>query len=142
MLKLLRAVTRNGGVGMLPDLGLHMNQPGVVIDGFGMKMHVTFLHALLHERAGVPVVPVTGIPLPDGRCRVTAHPPLRFSPGADRQRMAQECWNFYEPIIRAQPELWLWNYRHWRYRPKSAPAEAYPSYAHVSGKFDRALAGK
>ena len=78
MLRLLRAVKRNGGVGMLTDLGLHMNQPGVVIDCFRMKTHVTFLHALLHERTGVPIIPFTNVPTADGKCHVTAHPPLVF----------------------------------------------------------------
>jgi KDO2-lipid IV(A) lauroyltransferase len=141
MLKLLRAVKRNGGAGMLVDLGLHMNQPGVVIEGLGMKMHVTFLHALLHQRTGIPLVPMTNVPLPDGRCRMTAHPPLSFPQDATHQDITQGCWDFFEPIIRAQPQFWLWNYRHWRYRPRGATRE-YPFYAHESGKFERALAGK
>lgn len=141
MLRLLRAVKRQGGVGLLTDLGLHLNQPGVVIDGFGMKMHVTFLHALLHERTGVPIIPVTNVPLPDGSCRVTAHPPLAFRLGATTQEITQGCWDFFEGCIRARPELWLWNYRHWRYRPREAGRE-YPSYAAQSAKFERALAGR
>lgn len=141
MLRLLRAVKGRGGVGMLTDLGLHMNQPGVVIDCFDMKMHVTFLHALLHERTGVPIVPVTNVPLPDGRCRVTAHAPLEFPAGATIQQITQGCWDFFEARVREQPELWLWNYRHWRYRPRNAARE-YPAYSAESGKFERALAGQ
>ena len=54
VLRLLRAVRRGGGAGLLVDLALRLDQPGEVIDAFGMKMHVTFLHALLHARTGVP----------------------------------------------------------------------------------------
>ena len=43
--------------------------------------------------------------------------------------------------MRERPELWLWNYRHWRYRPRGAERE-YPAYSHESGKFERALAGR
>lgn len=141
MLRLLRAVKGRGGVGLLTDLGLHLNQPGIVIDCFGLKTHVTFLHALLHERTGVPIVPVTNLPLADGRCRVTAHPPLALPPGATTQEITQACWDFFEARVREQPELWLWNYRHWRYRPRGADRE-YPAYAAESGKFERALAGR
>ena len=140
MLKLLRAVRRgDGGAGLLIDLALRLHHPGVTIDAFGLKMYVTFLHALLHARTGVPMIPVTSIPHADGTCTVTAHPPLTFPPGTSYQAITQGCWDFFEPFIRARPDLWLWNYRHWRYKPKDGGRE-YPSYAHVAKKFDQAVA--
>ena len=139
MLRLLRSVRRGGAAGLLIDLALKLDQPGVAIDAFGRKMHVTFLHALLHARTGVPMVPVTNIPHADGTCTMTAHPPLTFPPGTSYQEIAQGCWDFFEPFIRARPDLWLWNYKHWRYKPRDADTE-YPFYAHVSKKFDRVLA--
>ncbi len=140
MLKLLRTVRRNGAAGLLVDLALRLNHPGQVINAFGMKMHVTFLHALLHARTGVAMVPVTNVPNPDGTCTVMAHPPLTFAPDATLAEMTQGCWDFFEPFIRARPELWLWNYKHWRYRPQDAGRE-YPAYSQVSRKFERVLAG-
>ena len=140
MLRLLRSVRRGGGAGLLIDLALRLDQPGEIIDAFGMKMHVTFLHALLHARTGVPLIPVTNVPHADGTCTVTAHPPLTFPPGASHREMTQACWDFFEPFVRARPELWLWNYKHWRYRPHDAARE-YPFYAHVSKKFERILSG-
>ena len=141
MLRLLKSVRRGGGAGLLVDLALRLDQPGEIIDAFGMKMHVTFLHALLHARTGVPMVPVTNIPHPDGTCTVTAHPPLVFAPDTSFAEMTQACWTFFEPFIRARPDLWLWNYKHWRYKPRDAARE-YPFYAHLSKKFERILAGK
>jgi KDO2-lipid IV(A) lauroyltransferase len=141
MLRLLRAVRRNGVVGLLIDLALSLDQPGDVIDAFGMKMHVTFLHALLHQRTGVPIVPLTNVPHADGTCTITAHPPLTFPPDASRQDIVQGCWDFFEQTIRARPDLWLWSYRHWRNKPAGSPL-SYPDYAHVSPKFERALAGE
>jgi lauroyl/myristoyl acyltransferase len=138
MLRLLRAARRNGGVGMLIDLALSLDHPGVIIDAFGMKMHVTFLHALLYERAHVPIVPVTNVPHADGTCTITAHPPLKFPPGATRKEITQACWDFYEPFIRARPDLWLWSYRHWRFKPENA-TEEYPGYAHCHWKFEQRL---
>ena len=139
MLKLLRAVRKRGGAGMLIDLALRLDRPGVAIDALGMKMYTTFLHALLHARTGIPMVPLTNVPHPDGTCTVTAHPPLVFPPGASYQEIAQGCWDFFEPFIRERPDLWLWNYRHWRYKPADATRE-YPFYANVSRKFDQAIA--
>ena len=140
MLKLLRAVRRgNGGGGLLIDLALKLHHPGVVIDVLGMKLYATFLHALLHARTGVPMVPVTSLPHEDGTCTITAHPPLAFPVGTSHQEIAQGCWDFFEPFIRERPELWLWNYRHWRYKPKDADRE-YPSYAYVAKPFDKAVA--
>ena len=141
MLRLLRSVRRGGGAGLLIDLALKLDQPGVIINAFGMKMHVTFLHALLHARTEVPMVPVTNIPHPDGTCTMTVHPPLTFPPDMSYQAMAQACWDMFEPYIRARPDLWLWNYKHWRYKPQDTDRE-YPFYAHVSKKFERVLAGK
>ena len=138
MLRLMRAVKR-GGVGLLADLALRLDQPGELIDAFGMKMHVTFLHALLHARTGVPIVPVTNVPHPDGTCTVTAHAPLTFPAGTDLHMITQACWDFFEPFIRARPELWLWNYKHFRYRPRAAPPEDYPFYAHWSDRFEEVL---
>ena len=105
-----------------------------------MKMYATFLHALLHARTGVPLVPVTNVPNPDGTCTVTAHPPLIFPPGTSLAEITQRSWDFFEPFIRARPELWLWNYKHWRYKPQAADRE-YPFYSQPSKKFERVLEG-
>ena len=141
MLRLLRALHRGHSIGMLPDLALALEHPGDVIEAFGLKIHVTFLHVLLHQRTGKPIVPITSVPHPDGTCTVTAHPPLMFPPDAPRQEVVQACWNFFEPVIRARPDLWLWSYRHWRHKPRETTRE-YPDYARESGKFERALAGE
>ncbi len=142
ILKLLRTLRRGGGAaGLLVDLGLRLNHPGEVIEAFGLKMYVTFLHAVLHARTGVPIVPITNVPHADGTCTVTAHPPLTFPAGASLAEITQGCWDFFEPFVRARPDLWLWNYKHWRYKPKAA-VRAYPFYAQASPKFERILKGR
>ena len=70
---------------------------------------------------------------------MTIHAPLTFPAGADLHTITQACWDFFEPFIRARPELWLWNYKHFRYRPRAAPAEDYPFYAHWSDRFEAIL---
>lgn len=144
MLKLLRAMRRGGGgTGLLVDLNLKPDRhPCVAITAFGgLKMCVTFLHALLHERTGVPITPTSSLPQPDGTCRMILHPALKFPPGATRQEITQGCWDAFEPLIHERPELWLWGYKHFRYRPSDAPApERYPFYARASREFDRVVA--
>ena len=141
MLRLLKTVKRGGPTGMLLDLNLRPSQAATIIEAFGdpgLKMCVTFLHALLAQRAGTLLFPVETEPLPDGTCRVIAHPPVEWPEGASVQEIAQRCWNAMEPIIRARPGEWLWPYKHFRYVPRDA-TRAYPFYAHDSSKFEKLL---
>lgn len=139
MIRLLKHTKRGGGfAGMLIDLTLRPTQSATVIDAFGMKMCVTFLHAVLAERAGARMVPVDTRLLADGTCRVIIHPPLDIAPDATHRQIAQACWDFYEPIIRENPRAWIWSYKHWRYKPAHTGRE-YPLYANVSSKFEKLL---
>ena len=139
MIRLLKVVKRRGMAGMLIDLTLHPDQAAVAIDTFGRKMSVTFLHAVLMQRGGARMFPVHGEPLPDGRCRIVIDPPLVFPPDATPQQIAQLCWDHFEPQILKRPELYMWAYKHWRYRPRNVPASEYPFYANVSSKFEKLL---
>ena len=138
MLRLLRAVKGGGATEMLVDLSLHPSQAATVIEAFGLKMCVTVLHAVLAQRVGALLVPFETEPLPDGSCRVIAHPPIAWPAGATIQQIAQLCWDRFEPIIRARPEHWLWSYKHFRYKPRSTH-RAYPFYANASRSFDKLL---
>ena len=142
MIRLLKVVKRKGAAGMLVDLTLRPDQAAVPIDAFGRKMCVTFLHAVLAQRGGARMFPVDGIPLPDGRYRVVINPALPIPPEATVQEIAQACWDFYESRIREHPELYMWAYKHWRYRPSAAAPETYPFYAHISSKFEKLLAAQ
>jgi hypothetical protein len=62
-------------------------------------------------------------------------PWLRFPSTMSYQEIAQACWNQFEPIIRENPDYWLWAYKHWRYKP-SLPVRPYPFYANHSEQFD------
>ena len=138
MLRMLRHVIKGNIVGLLVDLNVPPSQAATVIDTFGMKMSATYLHAVLAQRAGAKLLPMTSEPRADGTCLVEIHPPLDIPAGSTTRQIAQLAWNFFEPRIRAKPELWMWAYKHWRFRPKDA-AHAYPFYANESGKFERLL---
>ena len=138
ILRLLKIAKRGGTTGMLIDLNLPPVQAATVIEGFGMKMCVPLLHAVLAQRADALLVPVETLPQPDGTCRIIAHPAIDFPTDASLATIAQLCWDAFEPIIRARPELWLWPYKHFRFRPRET-AHAYPDYANESGKFEQLL---
>ncbi len=139
IVKLYKNLRRGGTAAILVDLTVHPRQPSVPIDVLGMKMSVTFAHAWLHRRTGLPIVPVHQEPLPGGRCRVVFHPKLEIPPGATDQEIAQLCWDQFEPVVRRNPSPWLWMYKYWRFRPTAAD-RAYPYYAHPVPRFDKLLA--
>jgi len=138
MIRLLKHVRKGGAAGMLVDLNLHPDKAATVIESFGMKMCVTYLHAVLAERGPARLVPVESLSQSDGTCRVIFHPPLEVAAGASRQQIAQQCWDFFEPTIRANPQHWLWFYKHWRYLPSQAQ-RSYPFYARSHPDFDALL---
>ncbi len=140
MIRLLKLVRQRKTVGILIDLTLKMEDPGMIIDAFGMKMRTTLLHAVLHRRTGVPIQPFLTLPRADGGWVVRLFPPLTFPGTASDREIVQACWDLFEPVIRQYPEQWLWSYKHWRYRPAS-PERNYPFYANVSDAFERELAG-
>ena len=139
IVRLYKTLRRRGTAAILVDLTLHPRQPTVAIDCLGMKMPVTFAHAWLHRRTGLPIVPVHQEPLPGGRCRVVFHPRLEIPPGATDQEIAQLCWDQFEPVVRRDPSPWLWMYKNWRFRPTHA-TRPYPSYAHTAPRFDQLIA--
>lgn len=138
LLRMLKIVKRRGTTGMLIDLNLRPSQAATVIEGFGLKMCVPLLHAVLAQRAKALLVPVETQPQPDGTCRVIAHPAVEWPEGASLQEIAQRCWDAFEPALRNRPDLWLWPYKHFRYRPRET-ARPYPAYANESAKFDKLL---
>ncbi|CAN5502131.1 N/A [soil metagenome] len=138
MLRLLKIAKRGGAAGMLLDLSLHPLQAATIIEGFGLKMCVSVLHTTLAHRAGTLLVPMETQPLPDGTCRVIAHPPVEWPAEATPHEIAQRCWDVFEPILLANPHSWLWPYKHFRYRPRKA-TRPYPDYANDSSEFEELL---
>jgi len=138
MLRMLRMLLKGEFVGLLIDLNLPPSQSATVIESFGMKICSTYLHAVLAERTGARLVPMTSEPFADGRCRVEIHAPLDIPAGSTRQEITQIAWKFFENLIREKPALWMWGYKHWRYQPKAA-THPYPFYAHQSGKFEKLM---
>lgn len=145
LIRLLKTVKRGGWSGLLIDLSLRPSQAATVVEAFrsgdggrlpGLEMCVPLLHAVLAQRAGALLIPVTSEPLPDGSCRIRALPPVEWPEGATLQEIAQRCWEPFEPLLHARPGEWLWPYKHFRYKPRGG-TRAYPHYANESGKFEK-----
>ena len=134
-LRLLKALLDGTSVFLFTDLALKLRDSAVVVEEFGLKTRVTQLHAFLHLRTGIPILPFVTLPRGDGGYQVRFLAELRFASDTPYHEVTQACWNQFEPIIRSHPEYWLWLYQHWRYRP-SAAIRPYPFYANHSVQFD------
>ena len=140
MLRMLREVKRGGCVAFLADLTVPPNQASAVVRAFALEMCVSVLHGVFALRGDALVVPAICLPEPDGGSLLRAFPPLEIPRDATAATVAQICWDFYEPMIRANPGLWLWFYKHFRYVPRD-PAVPYPFYAKEWDAFDKLRAG-
>ena len=136
MLRMLREVKRGGFTAFLADLTVPPGQASAVIRTFGLEMCVSVLHGVLALRGGALVIPSVCLPEPGGGAVLRAFSPLEIPAGSTPGEVAQLCWDSYEPIIRANPGLWMWAYKHFRYRPLDATAP-YPFYANQRDAFDQ-----
>jgi Kdo2-lipid IVA lauroyltransferase/acyltransferase len=132
MLKLLRAVLRGETAALLGDLNLEPCGAAVVIRAFnkgGIPLEVcaTRMHAVLAKRGCALLVPALTFPLSGGRWRVVAQPAIEAEALSDRA-IAQKTWEVFEKNITERPDLWLWAYKHFKFRPV-APARQYPFYS-------------
>jgi lauroyl/myristoyl acyltransferase len=137
LLRLLRAVKAGKQVALLPDLTTPPKAGGVVVRMFGLKASLTTLPAALAQRTGCPIIPAISIPQKDGTYLLHFAAPIRPTPDDGPARIAQRCWDAFEPILRENPAPWLWMYKHWRYLPGDAEVGVYPNYARPSKAFDR-----
>lgn len=135
ILRMIRTVKRGGRAGFLCDLGVHPAQAATVIRIFDMEISASIIHAILAQRANALLVALHTEPQPDGTCDVRAEV-IEVPAGLAAREIAQRCWDHFEPGLRRTPGLWMWPYKHFRYRPKNAIRE-YPFYANESGAFEK-----
>ena len=136
MLRMLREVKRGGSIAFLGDLTVAPIQASAAIRTFALEMCVSVLHGVLALRGNALVVPTFCLPQPDGGALLKAFEPLDIPEDATPAMVAQLCWARCEPLIRTNPELWLWPYKHFRYKPH-ATAVPYPFYANEWDAFDK-----
>lgn len=138
MIRMLKALHRGGAIALLGDLSFVRGRMAAVVDAWGLKMVIPSLPALLAQRTGALLVPVTTEPLPDGTCRIIAHSPVEAPPDASITEIAQRCWDVFQHEITRRPELWLWPYKFFRHQPHET-TRAYPFYANETKAFEKLL---
>lgn len=130
MIRMLRHLKEGGKFGVLVDLNIKPSEGAVLIRCFGKYLTaVTPLPAELALRTGALVVPVEIIPRKEGGHHLRYLPEISITPGMTAREITQACWDALEPGLHKRPELWLWSYKHWRYRPEGEQGEGYPFYA-------------
>lgn len=140
MLKTLRHLKAGGKMGLLIDLNLKPHEGPVVIRCFDrLLVPVTQLPAELALRTGAMLVPVECLPRPQGGHHIRFLSPITITSESSVASITQACWDALESQIQRHPELWLWSYKHWRYRPSQGESDYYPFYANCYDRFDKLL---
>ena len=141
MLRTIRHLKEGGKMGMLIDLNLKPTEGPVVIRQFGRLLTpVTRLPAELALRTGAALVPVVCLPRIHGGGYIVRYlPELPVTPEITAEQITQACWDALEPNLHECPELWLWSYKHWRYRPEGRQGEGYPFYASRDSAYQELL---
>jgi Kdo2-lipid IVA lauroyltransferase/acyltransferase len=122
MLKLMRLLRNQNHIALLSDLSVAPQNATAVIRCFGIPTSVTGLHIELANRCNATILAAVSEPLQNGKTRLRIidliEPRATHETETRLQRSlaAQQVWNCFEKVIRERPELWLWMYRHWRYR--------------------------
>jgi len=105
---------------------------GVWLDFFGLPVFNTAASGLLALKTGAGILGGVAYPLPDGRVKLSYGPEITFTPTgndeADIRAINQECLKYCEGVIRENPELWMWCYKRWGYRPTPEQGR-FPSYS-------------
>jgi len=127
--EILRAIQQGWGVAIVIDQNVR-GEDGIFVDFFGTPASTTPALATLALKTEAPIIPVFGVPLPDGRYRIRYLPEVDYRPTGDRKRdileLTQTCTRIIEEQVRREPEHWVWMHRRWRTRP---PEERDPAAA-------------
>lgn len=139
IVRMLKFLKSGGKVGAAIDMSVDPKLGAVPVRCFGLWTPMSPMASLLAQRASASLVPSLIFPRSDGKFDVFYYPPLDCPDGTTDQHIAQSCWDILEEKISARPELWLWSYKQWRFRPSSGNTDRFPAYANTSKRFDRLL---
>ncbi len=130
--EVLRAIRQRWGVAIVIDQNVR-GDDGVFVDFFGTPASTTPALATLALKTDAPILPVFGVPLPDGRYRIRYLPEVQFRRTGDTKRdileLTQICTRIIEEQVRREPEYWVWMHRRWRTRPPEEQSSARPREA-------------
>ena len=139
VIKLLKTLKKGGNTALLTDLNVKPSRDAIPVECFSRITSITRLHAFLHLKTGLPIIPAIAIPCSDGSYLMKILKPIEFVTTSTEKQIAQKCWDVFEPFINHFPAPWLWMYRHWRYEPNHNNNKCYPFYAEKSENFENWL---
>ncbi len=139
IIRMLKHLRSGGKVGAAADLSVDPKQGGIPIRCFGLWSSGSPMAAILAMREKVPLFLSEIYPEDNGGMRIFYHGRLSLPEEASGREISQACWDCAESVIKKHPELWLWNYKHWRFRPSWDDPKKYPSYSNPSKRFDAVL---
>ncbi len=117
---ILRALRKNGIVGILNDQ-YSKRARGVFVPFFGKRASTSAGLATLALRSGTPILPLVIKHVGGERLEVHISPPLKFDLTGDRKKdievITTVCNEALEPMIREQPEHYMWGHRRFRHSP-------------------------
>lgn len=146
VLRMFRRLRDGRTVGLLGDLTVKPNQPGVIVEILGLKAFITNIPYELAIRTGASISMWFCYPREDflqsRKYTLELAPPIFPKEGETMPELAQRIADIFTERITARPELWLWPYKHFRYLPPPAAEDEkernrYPYYAGRSSRFDR-----
>jgi len=132
---LIARLRKNGKAAFVLDQNTSEQEGGIVVDFLGLPMPVSPAPAALAYRTGTEIMLGFCLPEPGGRYRIRVTQSIR-PPPYDKNRdidqvareLTQQIQDSISEEIRAQPEYWLWSYRHWRRTPGKTYPPNYPDY--------------
>ena len=121
VVKLFKAVSRGGTVGILIDVNARRGRGGVWLDFFGLPVFNTAAVAELAMRTGAAIVFAAAQPLPGRRIKILFGPEIPVDRTGDAPKdvltTSQRCLDECAKLIRANPDHWMWTYKRWKRRP-------------------------
>ena len=121
VVKLFKAVSRGGTVGILIDVNARRGRGGVWLDFFGLPVFNTSAVAELALRTGAAIVFAAAQPLPGRRIKIRFGPEIPVDRTGDQQKdvltTSQRCLDECAKLIRESPDHWMWTYKRWKRRP-------------------------
>lgn len=141
ILRMVKRLKAGKTVGFLVDQSLRPEKPSIVVKFFGLPVCVSTIHVELAIRTGAPIVHIWCYPEADGRYTMVTGKPIYLTSADDIEEKVQETMKAFEDRVRERPELFLWNYKHWRFKPIHTRVK-FPAYANVSSNFDKKVARK
>jgi len=118
---LIARFRKNGKAAFVLDQNTDEKDGGIVVDFLGLPMSVSPAPAMLSYRTGTRIIFGFCLPLPGGYYEVDFSHEI-LPPPFDKTRdtdavilsLTQQIEDIISDKIRANPQYWLWSYKHWR----------------------------